>query len=139
MLFLQSTLPEALLARACARWQLAEDARGDAQLAQLAFDDFELAILGGLSSKDTYHRAALAAATIMIGENRRVDDPLAEKVREYTRRAIEQGLPRDQACNEPRIGTWARQLTGPIAVAPRVVSPVEGLIDPLADESHPVR
>jgi serine/threonine protein kinase len=145
-LVLQSALPEARFVRGSARLQLAEDAAGHARLdktdphrAKLALDDFEVAILGGFNSKETYHRAALAAASAISGENRPADDLLAEKIREYVRLAIENGLPREEACNEPRIAKWAPEVTATttaITGKARSNAAVEGLIDPLADESH---
>ena len=133
-LLLQSALPEALLARGSAmatrrirRWR--------SEPRKTALDDLEVAILGGLTSKETYHRAALAAATVMTAENRADDDPLASRIREYIRLAIENGLPREQADNEPHIAKWTRQLTGAISVNSRPVAPVDGLIDPLSKEA----
>jgi eukaryotic-like serine/threonine-protein kinase len=128
----QTGLPEALLTRGMAKWQLAERPDGpDPILARQAFDDLRGAVAGGLVSKETFEKAALAGATVLRDPDHSSDHRIEQLVGNFVRLAIEHGLTRQQAENEPLIGKWAKQLPDSVQIGVAANAPMEGLIDPL--------
>jgi len=129
----QAGSPEAHLARGMSRWQLSQLDGGDLNLARQAYDDLLAALAGGLCSKESLHKAA-GVATRLLSE---ANDPRHKSVDQFVidcvSHAINQGLSREEAENDPVIGKWARRLPPNLPSMPAAFTPIEGLIDPVTE------
>lgn len=125
-------LPEALLTRGLARWQLAQENGTDLDLARLALEDLRLAVAGGMTSPESYDKAAIAGATVLEGEAPRENPDLEKQVREWTRLAIERGHLRADMSRSPLLESIAKSLPPEVGSVPFVGPAVrDGLIMPL--------
>lgn len=130
-LAIKDGLPEALLTRGMARWQLAQTPDGDLPLSRLALQDLRLAIAGGLTAPETYHKAAFAGATVLSLEGADAKKDLERQVRDWTRLAIENGFPRQELERCPKVGAIVRSFGREVGSAVRAPVVRDGLIDPV--------